>query len=87
LEDDAAMPSGEWEDFADEYGFSWDDVEEVHVIRDDLGWDLEVVTSDGSMLHADLGWSDGHWQDAFWDDLYDWLIEEDIDIERVIEYG
>jgi len=81
------MPGDFWEDLSEDLGFSWDDVEAIHVVRGDDGWDLYTTTEDGEMIPVVEGMGDDDFQDLFWDELYYWAGDNDIDVDREIDYA
>lgn len=79
------MPSDFWEEQS-EGEFSWDDVESVKAVRGDDSWDVYVEV-DGEMIPVAEDMSDEEMEAEFWDDLYYWAMENDVDIDREIEYA
>ena len=80
------MPSDFWQD--DEREWEWDDVESIHLLRDDEGWHL-YAEIDGELtpINEDEPLPDDVMQEEFWDDLYYDLLDLDIDIDREISYS
>ena len=82
------MPSDYWENFAGESGFEWDEVERIHVSRDDTGeWEIYFELDDGEMTFLDDALEDDQMESLFWDDLYFYAQENDIYIDKDIEYA
>jgi hypothetical protein len=56
------------------------------VVRGDDGWDVYADVG-GEMVPLADGLDDDEMESVFWDDLYDWAMDNDIDIDRAIEYA
>lgn len=75
------------DDFDFPEDFDWDEVDYVHVYRDDSGWEVWFEMSDGSIQEIDYTFDDDEAQDYIWDDLYWWAESEGIEFDREIDYS
>jgi len=80
------MPSDFWEDRAEDGEFDWEDVEGIRAVRGDDGWDIYAEV-DGELVPVAEGMEDDEMQAEFWDDLYFWMIDNEVDFDRDIEYA
>lgn len=80
------MPSSYWDDAFDDAEISAEEIESFYVVRGDDGWDVYADVG-GEMVSIGSTLEDDEMEDLFWDDLYDWAIDNDIDIDRAIEYA
>lgn len=78
------MPSEFWED--QDEPFDWDEVERLHVHRGDDSWDIYAEV-DGELVNIAEGLADDEMESLFWDDLYDWAMDNDVEVDREIEYA
>jgi hypothetical protein len=80
------MPSDYWDDAFSDAEIMGDEIESLMVVRGDDGWDVYADVG-GEMVPLADGLDDDEMESVFWDDLYDWAIDNDIDIDRAIEYA
>lgn len=78
--------SSYWEDAFSEAEIDADEIERFNVVRGDDGWDIYADVG-GEMVSIGDTLDDEQMEDLFWDDLYDWAMDNDVDIDRTMEYA
>jgi hypothetical protein len=74
-----------FEAYLEDAGVEYDEIDSVFVHRGDDGWSISVE-HDGEISHI-VSLGDEDMQSMFWDDWYWDLIEDDIEIDREVDYA
>lgn len=64
----------------------WEDIESIHISRDDSGWDVSVEI-DGVLYDILQDVDDETAQDLIWDDIYFLADEYGVEIDKEVEYA
>lgn len=80
------MPSGYWDEAFSDAEIDAEEIDAFHVVRGDDGWDVYADIG-GEMVSLADDLDDDEMESLFWDDLYDWAMDNDIDVDRAIEYA
>jgi hypothetical protein len=80
------MPSDYWDESFSDAEIDAEEIDAFHVVRGDDGWDIYADIG-GEMVSLADDLDDDEMESLFWDDLYDWAMDNDIDVDRAIEYA
>lgn len=64
----------------------WEEIEYIHIVRDDDGWDVSVEI-DGILIDVLDGLDDEDASDLIWDEIWHWADEYGIDVDKDVEYS
>jgi hypothetical protein len=79
----------DWEDYNwdDPEDWPWDEIEHIHALRDDSGWEISVEMGDGTLVDILDGIDDDTAQDLIWDEIYHLADDWGVDFDKEVEYA